>query len=116
MREVRAKLQRGMELFNTGAYFEAHEAWEEVWIECGRGERYFVQGLIHCAAAWHHARRDNFEGAARQAEKGVRKLAGYLPRRHGVDTGRLYQEAQEWLEAWRQGRMPAGRATIGVTE
>lgn len=116
MREVRAELQRGIELFNAGAWFEAHEAWEEVWLRCARQERLLVQALIHCAVAWHHAGQGNFIGAARQAEKGARKLAGYLPRRHGVQTARLYLELLEWLEAWRGGRMPAGRATIGVEE
>jgi predicted metal-dependent hydrolase len=116
MRDVRAELQRGIELFNAGAWFEAHEAWEEVWMKCGRGERLFVQALIHCAVARHHARLGNYEGAARQAEKGARKLAGYLPERHGVDTGRLYSDVQEWLAGWRRGEAAAGRATIGVKE
>lgn len=116
MRDVRAELQRGIELFNAGAWFEAHEAWEEVWMKCGREERFFVQGLIHCAVAWHHARQGNFEGAARQAEKGARKLAGYLPQRHGIETWRLHADTQEWLAAWLRGEMPAGQATIGVKE
>ncbi|HMC90499.1 MAG TPA: DUF309 domain-containing protein, partial [Gemmataceae bacterium] len=27
---------RGVDLFNHGFYWEAHEAWEELWLACGR--------------------------------------------------------------------------------
>jgi Domain of unknown function (DUF309) len=45
---------RGARLFDDGAFFEAHEVWEEHW----RGatdetERRFYQGLIQVAAALH---------------------------------------------------------------
>lgn len=42
---------RGIELFNSGAYWEAHEAWEEIWLEADGIQSEFLQGLIQCAAA-----------------------------------------------------------------
>ncbi|MFC4454312.1 DUF309 domain-containing protein [Deinococcus sonorensis] len=51
-------LRQGAELFNRGEWWEAHEAWEPVWMEAGGERRHFVQGLILLAAAlhkrWHH--------------------------------------------------------------
>jgi len=114
MREVREELKEGIGLFNEGAYFEAHEALEAVWLKAARVERFFVQALIHFAVAWHHAGTSNYEGAARQAEKGLKKLAGYLPERDGVMALRLYADGQKWLDAWRRGDAAEGRATIGV--
>ena len=47
-------LARGARLFDAGAYFEAHEAWEERWlVETDAGARRFLQGLIQVAAALH---------------------------------------------------------------
>ena len=48
----------GVDLFNRGYYWEAHEAWESVWHACNRttAPGLFVQGLIQIAAAllrWH---------------------------------------------------------------
>jgi len=42
---------RGVELFNSGAYWESHEAWEEIWLEADGIQSEFLQGLIQCAAA-----------------------------------------------------------------
>ncbi len=44
---------RGIDLFNHGYYWEAHEAWEGLWHACGRKGPVaeFLKGLIHLAAA-----------------------------------------------------------------
>ena len=45
---------RGASLFDRGAFFEAHEAWEERWrVTPDAQERLFLQGLIQVAAALH---------------------------------------------------------------
>jgi uncharacterized protein len=43
----------GLDLFNHGYYWEAHEVWEGLWHACGRGGRLgdFLKGLIKLAAA-----------------------------------------------------------------
>lgn len=49
---------RGVELFNAGHWWEAHEAWETVWHAAQGQDRLLVQGFILLAAAlhkrWHH--------------------------------------------------------------
>jgi hypothetical protein len=44
---------RGLDLFNHGFYWEAHEAWEGLWKHIDRNDprSAFLQGLIHLAAA-----------------------------------------------------------------
>ncbi len=45
---------RGARLFDAGAFFDAHEVWEEHWrVETDQGSRRFFQGLIQIAAAFH---------------------------------------------------------------
>ena len=48
-------LARGADLFNRGLHWEAHEAWEELWLALDDEPRLFVQGLIQVAAAGHKA-------------------------------------------------------------
>jgi hypothetical protein len=100
-------LAEGIELFNRGEYFEAHEVLEAAWTHAPRRERFFLQGAIHMAVAWHHATQGNITGALRQVGKGIPKLAGYLPHHRGVDTARLCREAMEWRECWRTGAAAA---------
>jgi hypothetical protein len=45
-------LSSGIRLFDAGRYWEAHEAWEEVWMHDRRGpESGFYKGLIQVAPA-----------------------------------------------------------------
>ena len=50
-----ACLARGVELYQAGEFWEAHEAWEEAWQEESGQPRLFLQGLIQLAAALHKA-------------------------------------------------------------
>jgi len=96
-------LQRGIRLFNNREYFQCHEVLEEAWAaEVGR-RRLFLQALIHLAVGFYHCERANPIGASSQLQKGLRKLALYLPSCEGVDTARLHREALDALE-----RMEAG--------
>ncbi|GIU79128.1 MAG: hypothetical protein KatS3mg005_2366 [Bryobacteraceae bacterium] len=113
MAEQKQLMQHGIALFNAGRFYESHEALEEAWNRAPRAERFFLQSLVHCAVAWHHAANGNFTGAALQARRALRKLAGYLPQHGGVDTRTLHAQLAGWLESWQRGAA-AERATIGV--
>lgn len=54
----------GVDLFNHGYYWEAHEYWEELWHACGRSGSAgcFFQGLIRLAAAAQKLRMENSRG------------------------------------------------------
>src|ERR1700758_4469822 len=74
---------RGIDLFNHGYYWEAHEAWEGLWHACGRTglTADFLKGLIKLAAAGVKARAGNPGGArshARRAAELLRATAARL--------------------------------------
>jgi hypothetical protein len=59
------------------------------------------------AVGFYHCQRANPVGASRQLRKALRKLAGYLPACEGIDTGRLYRDAQAHLTRIEAGDLPA---------
>ena len=63
-------LQWGRQLFNKGYYWEAHEAWEHLWMELGRtsANALTVKGLIKLAASAVKCREGNASGAIRHAQ------------------------------------------------
>jgi predicted metal-dependent hydrolase len=69
---------RGARFFDAGAFFEAHEAWEERWrVETDPSARRLLQGLIQIAAAFHKLVVSRSPAsAARLLAKGVAKLDG----------------------------------------
>jgi len=106
----------GVDLFNAGFYWEAHEAWEGVWKasrEADQAQATFVQGLILIAAA-QLKRGAGAAGAARAlAGEGLERVkavydatgAGYLGVGYmGVTPAAVADAALAALE----GGSPAG--------
>ena len=92
------RLRTGIRLFNHREFFECHEALEAVWAPERGPRRLFLQALIHLAVGFYHCERGNPAGASRQLQKGLRKLAAYLPCCEEIDTARLHREALAALE------------------
>lgn len=69
----------GVELFNRGEYFDAHEVWEDLWRDCPAADRRFYQALIQAAVALYHFGRGNHAGAARLYRSGHRYMEPYRP-------------------------------------
>ena len=102
-RECRAYLY-GLDLFNHGYYWEAHEVWEAVWNACGRSGMAadFLKGLIKLAAAGVKAREGRPQGVRRHALRAgelFREIAGQLPSEQasyfGLSIPRLIELASE---------------------
>ena len=75
----------GVRLFNDGRFFEAHDVWEELWMETRGRKRLFFQGLIQASVAYYHAFNANNSGAASLMERAVQKLERYAPQECGIN-------------------------------
>lgn len=108
--ERRRLLQEGIELFQRGELFAAHETWEEVWRSTTPEPKTLLQGLIQVAAALHQIRDlRRREGPRRTLAKARRNLEPYAPVALGLDVDELLRSVaawQEWLERG-EGEEPA---------
>lgn len=89
-----ALLRLGADLYNAGYYWNAHEAWEEVWLEADRGLRNFYQGLIQVSAAFVHITNNRYPGGVRLLSSGIAKLENYRPATLGVELSTFLEEAK----------------------
>ena len=86
----------GADLFNRGAFWEAHEIWEGVWREREEDSRIFFQGIIQAAAAYHlvfSARR--YTGALNNFSKALTKLALFPDTFLGLDVDAIRRRLGE---------------------
>lgn len=97
------KFQEGLERFNRGEFFEAHESWEEVWLAAPEPDKTFLQGIIQVSAAFHHYRRDNLMGAESLLGEGLRKLERFPDVHRGCAIWKLREFARAWLRALERG-------------
>lgn len=84
----------GIEFFNRCEFFEAHDAWEELWADYQGPSRRFYQGLIQTAVCLHHFGNGNIRGA-KKLYYGCRSyLEEYRPQHLGVDLDKLLNELE----------------------
>ena len=93
---------RGVDLFNHGFYWEAHEAWEELWLACGRHgpAATFLKALIKLAAAGVKVREEKSEGVRSHARRALALLdqLGSTQQYMGIDVGELIRFARALAE------------------
>lgn len=89
----------GQRLHNEGEYYEAHEAWESIWIDESNDEwRLFVQGLIQVTSAFHKLFGQRAPGgAARLLERGLVKLDKYPADYLGIALGAFRDGARPFI-------------------
>jgi hypothetical protein len=97
----------GVDLYNTGYFWEAHEAWEGLWQIAPASEptqRRFLQGLIQCAAACLKATTGDAQACRRLATRGLARLQQVNSERGaapmmGLDVARFVAEFRAFAGA-----------------
>lgn len=105
----------GIDLFNHGFYWEAHEAWERLWHACQRKGPVadFLKALIKLAAAGVKARERRLEGVRTHAV-GAAKLFRGVADQLGAQAARCLGLSPEHLAA--RAATVASRAEDAVTD
>ncbi len=107
----------GIDLFNHGFYWEAHEAWEGLWVACGRRglTATYLQALINLAATGFKARCGSARGMRANAKTAVKlfeSVASHLgsenSRYMGLDVRALVDSAGTISEPQQITRTGAG--------
>ena len=87
--EKEALFQRGLMEYEKGDYFEAHEAWEDLWSDYNLPDRKFIQGLIQLSVSFVHLRNGNMNGARSLLKKCTEKFESYQYLQRGINMDEL---------------------------
>jgi predicted metal-dependent hydrolase len=88
----------GIRFFNECEFFEAHEAWEELWTEYRGPLRRYYQGLIQAAVALHHFGNGNIRGAKKVYLSSRSYLDDFRPACHGLDLEAFLAQYERCFE------------------
>jgi uncharacterized protein len=105
-----ARLERGRALFNARLFWEAHEAWEEAWMEEDGDARLFLQGLIQVAAGYYKAFvQQQPVGCVKLLGTGLDKLRPLDARFGGIALSAFVTRVERTLlsaQTWHAGGAP----------
>lgn len=79
----------GIQLFNAGHFWHAHEQWEECWLRSSEPDSTFYKGIIQAAAALVHWQKGNPRGLHLNWAKSRPKLVGLPSPYMGIDVTSL---------------------------
>ncbi len=83
---------KGLELFNAGLYFEAHEELEKAWKAEKRPIRELFRGVLQVGVGYYHVQRGNVRGALKMFRRCRQWLERFPDECCGIDLKRLRQD------------------------
>jgi predicted metal-dependent hydrolase len=85
-------------LFNSGAWYSAHDLFEELWHESSGTMRPLLQGILQLAVAQLHFEQGNRRGATILTGEGLGRLRRCPDQALGLDLLQLRSQASRWLQ------------------
>ena len=85
MKKEDVLFHKGIEAFNNRQFYDAHEYWEELWLDYKLNDSNFIQGLIQLAVSYFHLFNQNLKGARSMIKKCLKKI-GLLQTARGIDV------------------------------
>ncbi len=89
----------GMELFNQGRYFEAHEALEAAWRAEPGPVRDLYRGILQVGVVYLHITQYNYPGAIKVYQRCRKWLLPWPEICRGVEVGKLRQDLEAVMVA-----------------
>lgn len=93
--EYEPRYLAGIVVFNDRDFFEAHEIWESLWLDCAGPERRFYQGLIQAAVALYHFGNGNLRGASKLFQSSRKYMEAYGDKYLGLDSGAFWRQMEQ---------------------
>ena len=92
---------KGIEAFNNRSFYDAHEYWEEIWLDCKVEDATFIQGLIQLSVSYFHYFNGNLKGARSMIRKCLTKFDQYELAR-GIDVLQLKSQIQNLQDLYNE--------------
>ena len=107
-------LAAGLDRYQAGEFFSAHEEWEGIWLQAQEPEKTFLQGLIQVTAAFHHWQHGNPQGCLRLLRAALRRIKRYPEDFGGLDVLLLSQEILRRIELLESAQPPSSLDPVPI--
>ena len=87
-----------LNLFNNHEWYEAHDAFEEIWNTVGGDERQVIQGILQVSVSQFHLSRGNLNGATILLGEGLGRIKTRTEINLGIDLTSFCQCLEKLLK------------------
>ena len=78
-------LNFALNLFNTEKWYEAHDAFEDIWNKVDGDERQIIQGILQVSVSQFHLNKGNLNGATILLGEGLGRIKTRTSTNLGID-------------------------------
>ena len=78
-------LSKALNLFNNHKWYEAHDAFEEIWNSVDGDERQVIQGILQVSVSQFHLSKGNLNGATILLGEGLGRIKSRTKINLGID-------------------------------
>jgi len=100
---------KAIDYFNNGYFFEAHDTFEELWMDDRDEAKRFYQGLVQLSTGFYHLVMQNLKGAESQLSKGIQKLSNYPSVYKEILVSEIIRQAEICIEQIQQAKTDSTR-------
>ena len=87
-----------LNLFNNQKWYEAHDAFEEIWNTVDGDERQIIQGILQVSVSQFHLNRGNINGATILLGEGLGRIKNRINIDIGIDLESFCKCLEELLK------------------
>ena len=87
-----------LNLFNDHKWYEAHDAFEEIWNSVDGDERQVIQGILQVSVSQFHLSKGNFNGATILLGEGLGRIKTRTKINLGIDLESFCRCLEDLLE------------------
>ena len=84
-KSIQDSLFTALNLFNNHEWYEAHDAFEEIWNSVDGDERQVIQGILQVSVSQFHLSQGNFNGATILLGEGLGRIKTRTEINLGID-------------------------------
>ena len=97
-KSFKKSLQEAIDLFNNQQWYEAHDAFEDIWNDLVGDERQIIQGILQVSVSQFHLNKGNFNGAMILIGEGLGRIRNKVSKDLEIDLVLLCTSLETLLD------------------
>jgi predicted metal-dependent hydrolase len=103
MKQLCEDVIQGIQAFNQGKYFSAHEYFEDAWRDTPDDSREFYRALLHLSGGYYRLTQDRSAAARKFFVRGLAWIEHFSSPHLGIDTAAIIAHLQILIDAIDRG-------------